>query len=41
MPVGMRMKKDILETFAYKLKIFLDKKLDVGNKGRHQYFPTE
>lgn len=36
--LGVKMKEDNLENSAYKLKILFDKKLDMGNKGRCQYF---
>lgn len=39
--VGMKMKEDILETSAYRLKIVLAKKLDMGNQGKCQYLLIE
>ena len=39
--LGVKMKEGNLENSAYKLKILFDKKLDMGNKGRRQYFFIE
>ena len=36
--LGMKMKEENLENSAHKLKILFDKKLDMANKGRRQYF---
>ena len=36
--LGVKMKEENLENSAHKLKILFDKKLDMANKGRCQYF---
>ena len=36
--LGVKMKEENLENSAHKLKILFDKKLDMANKRRRQYF---